>query len=301
MADLNPWLVAILRCPSCGRSVAQSADQLRCVSGHEFPIVGGVPVLLPGEEAPDVAAQHLNQREFYDQVFHGEGAYKIELWQRAYVNRLRHLWEGTAEPFLDVGAGDAYTVIEAGRDGVRAVGCDLSLEGMRRGRRLAEAQGVSDTCAFVVCLAEKLPFRDSVFASAASVHVLEHLTDDRGALDELARVTRPAARVFIGVPNSFDHMPALLRPVYRWHDRRIGHLRQYSAADLEAKAAAAGFRKVRLAFSAHWVKVWQLAMHLAASRVHVRDDRLWWWLEGIDERAGSRENGLHVNLFLERL
>ena len=273
-----------------------------CESRHSFAVIDGVPVLVMEDDSAQVAEQHKHQREFYDQVYGADGEYSLELWQRAYVERLKPLWNASPQaPFLDVGSGgDAYTVVEAARLGLRAVGCDLSVQAMRRARRLAIGEGLEDRCGFVVCMAERLPFASETFGSAAAVHVLEHLNDDDSALQEFARVTKPGAKMFIGVPNTFDKMPALLRPVYRWHDRRIGHLRQYSASRLEAQARAAGFKLSRLTFSAHWIKVWQLALHLAAEKVHINDERLWWWLEGIDARAGNRDNGLHLNLFLER-
>lgn len=300
--DLEGWFARSLQCPACAAALTQREDQLECQSGHSFDVIDGVPVLVTADETAQVAEQHKHQREFYDQVYGSDSKYTLELWQRAYVDRLRPLWDASPQaPFLDVGAGgDAYTVVEAARLGLRAIGCDLSVEAMRRARRLAVAEGLEDRCGFVVCMAERLPFAAETFGSAAAVHVLEHLNDDDSALEEFARVTKPGAKMFIGVPNTFDKMPALLRPVYRWHDRRIGHLRRYSASRLEAQARAAGFDVSRLTFSAHWIKVWQLALHLAAERVHLNDEKLWWWLEGIDARAGNRDNGLHLNLFLER-
>jgi ubiquinone/menaquinone biosynthesis C-methylase UbiE len=296
------WLLPSLRCPDCTGALSIAGDGLACSSGHQFPVIDGVPVLLPSSDAPGVAEQHASQREFYDQVFSGGGAYSLALWQSAYVSRLKPLWAANpGAPFLDVGAGgDAYTVIEAARSGLLGAGCDLSLEAMRRARRLAVGEGFAERCAFLVCLAERLPFAEGTFGTASAVHVLEHLVDDRGAAAELARVSRPGAKVFIGVPNTFDKMPALLRPIYRWHDRRIGHLRQYSGERLQALARDAGLEPVRLTFSAHWVKVWQLAIHLVAEKLHIKDDALWWWFEERDRRAGGRDNGLHLNLLAER-
>jgi ubiquinone/menaquinone biosynthesis C-methylase UbiE len=302
VAESISWLLPSLRCPDCAAQLAMAGDGLVCRSRHEFPVIDGVPVLLPSSDAPGVAEQHASQREFYDQVFSAGGAYSLALWQDAYVRRLKPLWEANAgAPFLDVGAGgDAYTVIEAARSGMLGVGCDLSLEAMRRAHRLSVGEGFAGRCAFVVCLAERLPFAEATFGTASAVHVLEHLVDDRGAAGELARVCKPGAKVFIGVPNTFDKMPALLRPIYRWHDRRIGHLRQYSGDSLQALARDAGLEPVRLTFSAHWVKVWQLAIHVVAGKLHIKDDALWWWLEERDRGAGSRDNGLHLNLLTER-
>jgi ubiquinone/menaquinone biosynthesis C-methylase UbiE len=288
----------MLVCPTCGSSLSATGESLACSQEHSFPIVDGVPVLLPQE----LDAQHDSQREIYDRAYAGRTTYRLELWQQAYVLRLEQNlnWTGGVGSFLDVGAGDGYTVIEAARRGGLAIGCDLSLVAMRQARRFAVTEGLADRTLFVVCTAESLPFRDAAFDSAASVHVLEHLPNDHGAAAEVARVVRRGGRLFIGVPNSFDSMPAVLRPIYRWHDHRIGHLRQYSPEQLTAVTNSVGLQTERTFVSAHWAKVWQLAVHLTATRLHIDDSRLWWWFERRDERAASRRNGLHTNLVAVR-
>jgi ubiquinone/menaquinone biosynthesis C-methylase UbiE/uncharacterized protein YbaR (Trm112 family) len=296
------WLLRLLRCPTCGEGLVVREDLLVCTSDHTFSVVDGLPILLSADDQADEATQHQKQREFYNHVYAVDGGYSIELWQRAYVERLRPLWSAAADaPFLDIGAGgDAYTVIEAARSGLLAIGCDLAPDAMRRAQRLAASEGLADRCAFIVCVAEHLPFASGAFGSASAIHVLEHLNDDRQALAEFARISRRGAQIFIGVPNSIERMPWLLRPVYARHDREIGHLRQYTGKSLQEKARAAGFRPTRLVFSAHWVKVWQLLAHLLLRRLGIEHERLWWWFESIDVRGGARENGLHLNLFLER-
>src|SRR5205823_14013826 len=95
--------------------------------------------------------------------------------------------------------------------------------------------------------------------------------------------------------------PALLRPIYRWHDRRVGHLRHYSPDGLAARCRASGLEPLRTIYSAHWVKVWQLGMHLAARRLGLNDTSLWWRLEEADSRAADRPNGMHLSVLLERV
>jgi ubiquinone/menaquinone biosynthesis C-methylase UbiE/uncharacterized protein YbaR (Trm112 family) len=293
----------LLRCPRCGAELDWHEANLTCGAGHSFPLADGIPVLsLPDESEAD-EHQHAHQEQYYDREYGGYTSYRLENWQRTYIDRLAPLWEvsSPAAPFLDSGVGgSAYTVIEAARKGIPSIGCDISLEGMQTARRLAEAQGVSDHCLFVVCRAERLPFADTVFGGATSIAVLEHVPDDRRAIAELARVTKPGGRVFFAVPNSLDRVPFPLRRIYQRHDRRIGHLRHYSNKSLIESGEAVDLRAVKTVYSAHWVKVWQLAIHLAASRFRIRDDRLWWWMERFDARRALRDDGMHLNLWFER-
>jgi ubiquinone/menaquinone biosynthesis C-methylase UbiE len=293
----------LLRCPRCSAELAWAATEVTCANRHGFPLVDGIAVLMLEEESDADAHQHEHQRTYYDREYGSYQAYHLENWHQTYLRRLATVWEacGPGAPFLDSGVGgSAYTVIEAARAGVPAVGCDLSVQGMTAARRLAEGEGVADRCLFVVCRAERLPFADGAFGGVASVAVLEHVPDDRGALAELARVTKPGGRVFLAVPNSIERLPAPLRRIYRWHDRRVGHLRHYSNTDLIERAGAVGLAPIRTAYSAHWVKVWQLALHLVASRLRIPDDRLWWWMERRDARLADRDNGMHLNLWLQR-
>jgi ubiquinone/menaquinone biosynthesis C-methylase UbiE/uncharacterized protein YbaR (Trm112 family) len=297
MTDLKQ----LVRCPLCRGSLTWNGDA-KCEAGHSFSVVDGIPVLTP-KEAGSEEAQHAHQREHYDREHVGRNTYRLENWQKVYLERVRPLWEQARSggAYLDSGAGgNAYTVIEAARQGIPSVGTDISLESMRTARRLAQAEGVAESCLFVVCAAESLPFKDDAFAGAASVAVLEHIPDDVRAINELSRVTRPGGRIFFAVPNSMDRMPAVLRPLYRRHDRKVGHLRHYSAADLISKSSSAGLQPVRVAYSAHWIKVWQLLVHLAAGRLGLNSDRLWWWFEARDARRYEKDNGLHLNLWLER-
>jgi ubiquinone/menaquinone biosynthesis C-methylase UbiE len=261
-----------------------------------------VPILAADGTTEEEHHQHAHQRAHFDQEFSATSPYRLENWQRTYLRRLEPAFAAASgRPFIDCGAGgSAYTVVEAARRGVPSVACDLSVEGMKRARRYAIGEGVADKCLFVVCSAERLPFADGVFGAAASIAVLEHVTDDQAAIAEISRVTASGGRVLLTVPNSLEDYPAILRPIYKRHDRRIGHLRHYSAEDLIGRCQAAGLRPLSTTYSAHWVKVWQLGIHIAARRLRLDDEALWWWLEKRDQRAAGRRNGMHLTVTFER-
>lgn len=268
-----------------------------------YAVIDGIPILSVDEEDHAAQRQHLHQKEFYGKVFRTDRPYRLENWQRAYLRRMTSLWTATGPqtPFLDSGAGgDAYTVIEAARRGIPSVGCDLSLEAMLSAKGFAATLGLAEQCLFVVASAEALPFADDVFGASCSIAVLEHVPDDKRAIVEIARVTRPGGRVYFAVPNSLERAPALLRPFYKRHDGWVGHLRHYSDDELRTKCIEAGLQPTQTIYSAHWSKVVQLAVDLALTRVRLPHDRLWWWFEEFDADASLRSDGLHLNLVLER-
>ena len=286
-----------LVCIRCRGSLSGENDVLRCqLCGAEYASAGQVPVLLP--EA--LSKQQQSQTSYFDTEFGGYARYAPENWRRSYNERIfRELGIGPGGgPYLDVGVGGSgATVIEAARLGVEATGCDLSVEGVRHADRFAQQEGVADRARFVVCAAESLPFRDGSFACASAVALLEHLDDDTAAAEELARVVRPAGRLWVTVPLAWRYVPPPLWPVYKRHDRNLGHKRHYDEKALVRLLGAAGFDHEASFYTGHPVKVVQfLAQQVAPSA-----DRLWWALERADLRAARRPWGaLQLSAVLRR-
>ena len=70
--------------------------------------------------------------------------------------------------------------------------------------------------------------------SCVCLNVLEHIEDDRGALEGIASALVPGGRIILIVPA----FPALYGPI----DRNLGHYRRYSRSSMTATAQAAGLR-----------------------------------------------------------
>lgn len=294
-------LVALLRCPFCGEGMQEADGEIVCRStAHRFPVVDGVPVLVEADALED--GQYAQQRDYFDAEFARYDRYAPEPWRRSYIDRLRaaDALGGEGRPLIDVAVGGSgYTVIEAAREGRPAVGCDLSLEGMRAARRHAVAEGVGDRTLFVCCSADALPFADGVFDVGLAIAIIEHVPDDDAALRELARVTAPGARAFVTVPHAFRHFsPVFWLP--NWlHDRRLGHLRRYGAANLGEACRRAGFRPVEAQFTGGWWKALQIGV---AHRLPARlSDRFWWWSERRDLARIRRQRGsMQLSVVLRR-
>ncbi len=60
------------------------------------------------------------------------------------------------------------------------------------------------------------PFRDNSFSFVRAVHVIEHVSDVIGAIEEFHRVLAPGGRIFLVTPHYTD-FSSFCDPTHRWH------------------------------------------------------------------------------------
>ena len=162
-------------------------------------------------------------------------------------DRLRALGLRPGSRVLDVGAGFGRHAYELARRGMRVVAVDQAA---------GEVEGTRDTFEAMVEAGEipagrvtgvlrgdatRLPFVGASFDAVITSEVLEHITDDTGALAEMIRVLRPggtfAATVPAWLPETINWM---ISDEYHAPAAVGGHVRIYSATELKAKLRAAG-------------------------------------------------------------
>ena len=96
---------------------------------------------------------------------------------------------------------------------------------------------------------EYLPFQNESFTAILSHEVLEHVQDDRLAVEEMVRVLQPSGRLILFVPNRgypfethgffwrgkyhFGNIPLVNYLPRRLRDRLAAHVRIYTAGDLK--------------------------------------------------------------------
>lgn len=95
---------------------------------------------------------------------------------------------------LEIGVGTGRFALPLADIGVEMAGIDLS-----RPMLLKLVSKAGGTPPFPVAEADatRLPFRDAVFGSALSVHVLHLIPDWETVLDELARTLRPGGKIVV--------------------------------------------------------------------------------------------------------
>jgi SAM-dependent methyltransferase len=129
---------------------------------------------------------------------------------------------------VDLGCSTGYLLedLAAAHADATLIGVDLMAPGLRKAHastpraRLLQV----DVC--------NLPLAENSVDAVVSANLLEHVPDDRRALQEIRRVLRPQARAVIVVPAG----PGTCD----YYDRFLGHQRRYARHELSRKAVAVG-------------------------------------------------------------
>jgi len=91
---------------------------------------------------------------------------------------------------------------------------------------------------YLADITKTLPFADNYFSLLTSFDMLEHVEDDKKALQEFYRVLKPGGTLFLTVPAH--------RFLWSKWDEVCGHKRRYQRQELRQKVESAGFNVVRL-------------------------------------------------------
>jgi SAM-dependent methyltransferase/uncharacterized protein YbaR (Trm112 family) len=242
-----PVIDELLVCPHDREALRVTGSEIVCASGHVFPYVDGIPVLLSPElsethpaigcslveastseraPAPDPPRDEVDPEVqaligatggyLYEHLKHGLPRYPIP--------SLR-LPPGHGELFLEVGCAWGRWCIAAAEAGYEPVGIDPSISAIRAARRLADSLDLK--AHFIVGDARILPFRDDAFDVAFSYSVLQHFSKEnaRLALAEIARVTRPGGTSLVQVANALGTRANMQRVRQRFQRSLIWEFR----------------------------------------------------------------------------
>ncbi len=108
----------------------------------------------------------------------------------------------TGERILDAGSGTGIFTREFLARGAEVVGIDVSFPMLRYASR--KAAGPFSRDAWVVADMVALPFADNAFDKSVSVAALEFIADEKRAVGELFRVTKPGGTIVVATLNSLS-------------------------------------------------------------------------------------------------
>lgn len=151
----------LIRCPLCRTTLEEDGTDLRCASGHAFPVRADFFDMLDDDTRARVGA-------VTSENVSGHG----------YDPTLTELIAQSPGPILDVGAGNRPMYRED----------------------VINVEIVPYPTTDVIGASEYLPFADDTFDLVISVAVLEHVRDPFAAARELQRVLKPGGRIFAAVP-----------------------------------------------------------------------------------------------------
>jgi len=165
--------------------------------------------------------------------FFADDAY-VTLKNHFYNYRLRrravrkYLQSGKEDRILEVGSG--LSPMTGGSE--RIVYSELSFPALRTLKR-SQGKGF-----FVVADATRLPFKAGTFSQVICSEVLEHLPEDRLALQEMASVLEGGGSLILTFPHR--------RAYFAGDDRFVNHLRRYELGEMKTNLDEAGLKTVEI-------------------------------------------------------
>ena len=133
------------------------------------------------------------------------------------------------EPILDVGCGSCNFLKICKDENIEAQGIDFSKKAVELAKKEKLKVKIGD--------AEKIPFKNNIFATVTLLDVLEHVYSPRNALDEVHRVLKPQGELIIVIPNSFSIRTIILGP-----DKSEEHINKFDYFTIRPFIENCGFK-----------------------------------------------------------
>jgi 2-polyprenyl-3-methyl-5-hydroxy-6-metoxy-1,4-benzoquinol methylase len=108
---------------------------------------------------------------------------------------------------LDIGCASGYYSVGFAKAGGRATGIDISGASIALARRRAEREGVADRCEFLRGDMRSLAIPEGKYDAVGMIEVLEHVREQREAVDQALRSLRPGGVLVLATPHAFDTLP----------------------------------------------------------------------------------------------
>lgn len=149
---------------------------------------------------------------------------KIEAyWQESAVQResmardAMHLYEKRIDlrsaKVLEIGCGTGDFSLELSKAGASVVALDLSHERIAAIKKRADAQGLEMDV--LVGDAQRTSFDDETFDLILCRNVIEHVSDPRKLVEEMARILKPGGAIQLTAPNRLSFMQIFRDEHYR--------------------------------------------------------------------------------------
>jgi SAM-dependent methyltransferase/uncharacterized protein YbaR (Trm112 family) len=197
-------LISILACPDCrGALQLATSSTLRCEGcSRDYPILpGDILSMMPLSRNPlpdayndpdyqrmsahfDDSSPYFTDGNSVFRLIHESSHRKIDGWMSA---------EPAEGWICDVGCGQGYHY-RYFKAPERVIGLDIRVDSLRRVRETSPQTLLiqADSCS--------LPFKSGGIGTAVSIYAFEHIYYLRDTLAETARILKPGAKLYVGLP-----------------------------------------------------------------------------------------------------
>ena len=260
MPLLNERTIGILACPLDQNELRVHDRGLACMSGHQFALENGIPVLTDAvrresvpsnmnpceHRGPDKGIDHFVN----DWLVNTNG----NLYWRARGRLQRYpipVWpfgHSQGQTVVDIGCGWGRWSIAAARVGFHPIGIDVHIDALAAASRVSKQLGIQAD--YVCGDVEHLPLRPASVDMLFSYSVLQHLGREKVArfFREAARVLKPLGICMVQLPNASGLYNVLRQARRGFRDARAGtfEMRYWSQAQIREAIASAGLQNVRI-------------------------------------------------------
>lgn len=287
-----------LCCINCGYSLNKLIDRYKCDSCFsEFPITDGVGIFV---NLDGLSKQLKSQVTYFEnEDITSTIDYDLLPWQNNYIDRFIENFEDLEnKTILDCGTGSGYVAIELALRGANVIALDLTLRNGIRLIKIAEKMNLSDKIQVICSSAENIPVQSGVVDAFVSNSVMEHLPNEKAAIDEVNRICKSKATLMIAAPIFYRFINPLLLPVNIIHDRLIGHLRRYDEVNLKNKFNSWDIKKTL--YTGHTSKVFFVILNIILKKLKIKTINEQ-YIEDLDKRKNrSKWFSSNIIVFFER-
>jgi SAM-dependent methyltransferase len=210
----------------------------------------------------EILVDWMAERDLEKAALRGEPSY---VWRSGQERRLQMILSAAGERLqgrvLENGCGIGLYLDRLAQRGQMVVGLEYDAPRAQEAHMLVQH--------VVAAAGEAIPFPGATFDFILSHEVLEHVQDDRAAIEEMVRTLRPGGRIAVFVPNRgypFETHGIFWRGRYRFgniplvnylprslRDRLAPHVRVYTSHDLNRlfSALPVKFVEQRIIFGAY--------------------------------------------------
>ena len=227
---------------------------------------------------------HTKQLSYFGYEFGHVDKYELESWQKSYIEKVKKYMLGKSRKkvLIDIASGSGYVAIEMAKFGLNVIAIDLTPEAINNLNKYKKQYSLH-SLTIKKCFAEKIPLPDKSVDFIVANAILEHIPNEKEAINEWKRILKPHGKMLITVPLKLRYVWPFLWLVNYLHDKRIGHLRRYDLQNLQEKFK---LKVQKVFYTGHLLKVIGVIMAL-----FVRNQKICNFIEKIDIKQENKRYG----------